>query len=372
VIELRDDVLTPFERELDELGDAPPVRSAHAALHLAMTEDYRDVAHAVDAAGTPEQILAHVDWETTRALRQRVNGLRLGIAEAMDTAQRFEIGWNGAKRLIEITGALDLCVPFIAGASSDHRPRIGSKQDLITAVAEQAAFIREAGGEPILLPMPWLVQASADEDDYVEVYRGIVARCDGPVWIHWLGETFLPSVAGYFPGRSFERVMAIDRAKIRGVKLSLLDAAREIRIRNALAQHGQVVVTGDDLHFAELIAGDDAGFSHALLGILDAIARPASIALRWLAHGRRDRFLEILRPCEDLGRHVFETPTPHYKAGLAFLAWLQGLQPNRDLPNHLERARDASHYRGCAVLASRAGAIENAALANERLSELFG
>jgi len=370
-LELDDGVLAPFEEELARLGEQPPVRRALAAAHVVMRAEYASVDHAPDRPGSPQEICAHVDWAATMELRRRLDRLGLGVAEAMDTAQRFEIGWTGAKRLIEETGRLGLAQPFMAGASADQRGRIRSREDLIDGVLEQASFLRVHGGEPILLPMTWLARERLDEDDYVEVYGEIVRRADGPLWIHWLGEEFLPELAGYFPGRSFERVMALDREKVRGVKISLLDAAREIAIRRALAPHGQLVLTGDDLHFADLIAGDEQGSSHALLGILDAVARPASLALRFLAHGRRDRFLELMRPCEELGRHVFSAPTRHYKAGLALLSWLNGLQENPMLPNHAERTRDRDHYARCAELASRAGAIEDAKRAANRLATLF-
>lgn len=366
-VALDDAVLDSYVRELQGLGPAPPARRAYAAAHVVMHASY-----AGEESTSTSVIAEHIDWGATRALRERFGTLGLGVAEAMDTAQRFELGWPSAMRLIEECAGLAPELPFIAGASTDHLEHVRCKDDLVGGVAEQAGFIRDRGGEPILLPMPWLSVERCGADDYVEVYRGIVERSDGPVWIHWLGEMFLPSLRGYFPGDSFERVLALDREKVRGVKLSLLDAEREVAIRRALAPHGQLVFSGDDLHFADLIAGDGEGYSHALLGILDAIARPASVALQLLAHGRRERFLELMRPCEELGRHVFAAPTQNYKAGLAFLAWLNGLQESPLLPFHLERERDRDHYLRCAELASACGAIEDATLAAERLTIIAG
>jgi hypothetical protein len=363
VIELDDGVLARHGTP----ADAAPVRQAHAAAHVMMLDSYADVDHAPDRPGAPDELAAHVDWEATMELRKRLDALGLGVAEAMDTAQRFELGWTCARRLIEGTGALGLARPFIAGASTDHLPAVRSKQDLVEGVSEQVRFVREQGGEPILLPMPWLCASGAGEDEYVEVYGEIVRRADGPLWIHWLGEAFLPALAGYFPGRSFERVMALDREQVPGVKLSLLDAEREVAIRRALAPHGQLVLTGDDLHFADLIAGDEHGHSHALLGILDAVARPAALALRFLASGDRAGYDALMRPCEALGRHVFAAPTPLYKAGLAFLSWLDGRQANPMLPNHLQRARDRAHFLRCAELASAAGVLEGVRGAADRL-----
>ena len=369
---LDDDVLAPFESELRE---APPTedegreaRLAFAAMHVAMQDGYAEVPHAPDRPGKPDELVACIDWDTTFALRRRLDGLGLGVAEAMDTAQRFELGWEGARRLIEGTGALGLRRPFVAGVSTDHLDTVRSIDDLVGAVCEQIAFVREHGGEPVVLPMPWLARERCGEDDYVATYRGILDGSEGALWLHWLGEMFLPELAGYFPGDSFERILALDRERFRGVKISLLDAEREVAIRRTLAPHGQRVLTGDDFHFARLIAGDEHGCSHALLGVFDGVARPASVALELLARGRRDAFLEVLTPCEAFGQHVFGKPTMHYKAGLAFVAWLNGLQPNPMLPNHLERARDRAHLVRCAELASACGAIEDAAVAADRLS----
>ena len=172
------------------------------------------------------------------------------------------------------------------------------------------------------------------------------------------------------PARASSASWPSTAEKIRGAKISLLDPEREIAIRRSLAPDGQVVFTGDDFHFGQLIAGDSHGHSHALLGILDAVARPASLALRFLAHGDRERYAELMTPCEALGLRVFGEPTQHYKAGLAFLAWLNGLQPNPMLPNHLERERDRAHYLACVELANAAGVIEDAELAARRLGAL--
>ena len=366
-LRLEDGLLEPHERELEALGAARPVRRVHAAARVVMRDAYRGVAHSARRPGSAEAVVQHIDWEATLAQRVRLDRLGFGVAEAMDTAQRFEIGWPGAARLIEQLGRARLDHTFVAGAAADQRDRIDSKHTLADAVIEQVELIASHGGEAVLLPMRFLADTNATADDYVATYRRIVEGTEGPLWVHWLGEMFVPELAGYFPEDSFERVMAIDRGRIRGVKVSLLDAGRERAIRSHLAPHGQVVLTGDDFHFADLIAGDADGFSHALLGVFDAIARPASVALRWLAHGRRDAFLALMRPCEALGQHVFQAPTMRYKAGLAFLAWLNGQQRNRMLPNHLELERDPAHYVECARLASLAGVLEDADGAAERL-----
>lgn len=373
---LDDGVLVPFREELAALdaaaGGAPPAcRLAFAAAHVVMKASYAGWTHAPEHPGDPTEIAAQIDWDATFALRRRLAAHGFGIAEAMDTAQRYEIGWAAAERLIEGTGALGLAHGFVAGASTDHLEFQLDADGVAEAWAWQANRILRAGGTPVLLPQPALTAWRLDAAAFVAVYRGAIERIDGPLYLHWLGEMFHPALRGYFPGDSLERVLALDPAKVRGVKLSLLDPALERRLRRAIRPRGQIVLTGDDLHFAALIGGDGPDdFSHALLGILDAVAAPAGLALRFLAHGRRARYDALMEPCEELGRAVFEPPVPHYKAGLAFLAWLNGWQEHRMLVNRAERGRDRAHFLRVARLASAAGCLEDAALALRRLGEL--
>ncbi|MBK7405254.1 MAG: DUF993 family protein [Phycisphaerales bacterium] len=293
----------------------------------------------------------------------------------------YEIGWPNARRLIELCGRLAPPTGFIAGAGTDQRPKIASPADLIDAVVEQCAIIHAAGGWPMILAMPWLSLNDSDEATYVEVYAQIIQQSEGPMFIHWLGPMFLPSLAGYFPGDSFSRIMGLDPAKVRGCKLSLLDAVLERRLRARLAERDQIMLTGDDFHFGELMEGDpdhtttidgrDAvvgDLSHGLLGVFDGIAAPASLALRTLAAGKLDDYRRIMRACEHYGRTVFEPPTQHYKVGLAFTAWLNGLQTNPMLPNHLESARDVAHLCRVVHAANDCGALINSTIATERLT----
>jgi hypothetical protein len=355
-------------------------RRAYAAARVVMRDGYAAVPHAPERPGTPAEIARWIDWDATLAQRARLSRLGFGVAEAMDTAQRFEIGWESAARLIRATGELELEHGFCAGASADHVPAVRSVDELAAGVAEQCAFIAAAGGVPVVLPMPWLAAHGAGEEAFVDAYARILARVDGPVIVHWLGAAFLPALAGYFPGASFRRVMALDPAKVRGAKLSLLDPGREIELRRELGARDQILLTGDDLHFARLILGGDrearpgahpverwtelAGrrvalgdFSHALLGVLDGIAAPAAGALARLDAGDVDGYLARMLPCEALGRLLFSPPTRHYKAGLAHLAHVAGLQSNAMLVNHVERARDAAHYARAEELARAAGAL---------------
>lgn len=354
-------------------------RLAYAAPHLVLREDYRQ------HPGAPEETLAHVDWDATLALRRRLDRLGFGIAEAMDTAQRFAIGWPVARRLIEETGRLGPRLPFIAGAGSDQAPRLTSRVQLVDAVLEQIRLIQGAGGIPIVLPMAWLPRHGASAAEYQDTYGAILRGSQGPLLLHWLGEMFAPELRGYFPGDSFARILALDPERWRGAKLSLLDSALELRLRRELCARGQILFTGDDLHFASLLLGEGAAsaqtrlgslpvplgdFSHALLGVLDAIAEPAARALACLAQGDTAGYSSLMAPCEELGRWLFQPPVQHYKAGLAFLSWLNGLQDNMMLVHREERSRELPYYRGAAERALRAGALADTPLCRARLQAL--
>ena len=359
--------------------EAPAVRVAFAAAHVILLDSYRQRTPDSDAGD-------HVDWPRTLAFRCHLASHRLGIAEAMDTAQRFELGWPTARRLIEECGTLQLETGFIAGAGADQRQAIGSVSELVDAVLEQIEVIEAAGGIPIVLPMPWLCRWKTDETGFVSAYRAIIEGARGPLFLHWLGPMFLAELEGYFPGDSLERILDIDPSKVRGVKMSMLDDALEIEVRRRCRERGQILLTGDDFHFSALIEGDGKGptgtvkigdlevpdgeFSHPLLGVFDGVAPAARRALAHLAAGDIPRYRRWMAPCEAYGQKVFEAPTASYKVGLAFTAWLNGQQPNRLLIDGLEESRDRQHLLEVARLASEAGCIVDAALASGRL-QLF-
>lgn len=360
-------------------------RLCYGALHVVMQPAYRTLGHSLAKPGDVAVIEEYIDWPATIALRQEMDGHGIGIAEAMDTAQRFFLGWPAAQRLIAATGALNLANGFCAGAGTDQLHAIASRKQLVDAVVEQCRFIGGHGGIPVILPMPWLCQTHATEQEFVDVYAAIIGQLDGPVFLHWLGPMFLASLEGYFPGDSFARIMALDPGVVRGCKLSLLDRAFEERVRRELLPREQVVLTGDDFHFGQLILGDGkeptrttmvgdrcvaiGDFSHALLGIFDAIGAPTRAAIDALQSGDAAGFTARMTSCEELGKHVFQSPTQHYKAGLAFLSWLNGSQDNFMLINREELQRSHEHYLRCAELARQAGCVRDAVTFDARLAE---
>ncbi|MCP4836319.1 MAG: dihydrodipicolinate synthase family protein [Phycisphaera sp.] len=378
-------------REGVDPGSTLP-RLCYAAAHVVMKPSYAGVEHSIDAPGTPDEIAEHLDWDATVAIRRGIGDTGMGIAEAMDTAQRFNLGWTAARRLIELTGSIGLEAGFCAGASTDHLEKADTTSRLVDGVVEQIDVIRKAGGVPVILPMPRLCELGTDEDGYVEVY-GDIARAagDGPLIVHWLGPMFLPSLEGYFPGDSFLRIMRHDPDRYRAAKLSMLDHDLEVRLRRDLLERDQLMLTGDDFHFGALIAGATEGiapvertiefdgrtvglgdFSHALLGILDAIADPAALALRRLGLGDRAGYDRIMLPCERLGQEIFKEPTRFYKSGLAFLAWIDGRQDNPMLVNHEETKRTRDDVFEVLRLANEAGALRDPAVVSQRLRRLTG
>lgn len=381
------DELERIRKTLGLDGASPSFpRLCYAAAHVVMKDSYGRVRHSVDRPGRPGEFAEHVDWDRTMDYRRYLDDLGFAIAEAMDTAQRFALGWSNAERLIQECGRLGLRNGFVAGAGYDHLDPGAGFDAIVEGVVRQARTVEQCGGETILLPIPALTAANADENCYVEIYKRIVEQLDGPVFIHWLGHAFMPALKGYFPGDSFFRVMALDPDKIKGAKLSLLDAEFERTARKRLLEANQFVLTGDDFHFGHLIRGGNqepsgktrvgvrpvplGDFSHALLGIFDGIAGPASLALHALGRGAAETYDELMGPCEELGRWIFQAPTQYYKSGLAFLAWLNGRQPNPMLLNHEEKNRSIEYYVQTAQLAARAGAIDDPAMAEQRLNRM--
>ena len=320
-----------------------------------------------------------LDWDATLAYRRHLWSLGFGVAEAMDTAQRgMGLDWPTSLALIRrsVAAAKDVPGAFLAcGAGTDHLasgPGVGI-DDVIRAYEEQCEAIEAASGRIILMASRALAAAARSPDDYVRVYARVLAQVKEPVIIHWLGEMFDPALAGYWGhadhGRAMDvclDVLAANRARIGGIKISLLDKDKEIAMRRRLPQ-GLRMYTGDDFNYAELIAGDDQGHSDALLGIFDAIAPAASAALAALAGGDDATFHAVLAPTVPLSRHIFKAPTRFYKTGVVFMAYLNGLQNHFVMVGGQQSARSAVHLADIFRLADAAGLLLDPDLAAQRM-----
>ncbi|HEY0920780.1 dihydrodipicolinate synthase family protein [Devosia sp.] len=354
---------------------APPAfnRIAYAAAHV-VSDPRRDA----DPWGNPA-----IDWEATMAFRRHLWGLGFKVAEAMDTAQRGGgLGWDAAKELIRRALAEAKAVPgadLACGAGTDHLPPQAARalDDVIAAYETQVEFVEAAGGRPILMASRALARVAKSVDDYHRVYGRILSQARGKVVLHWLGDMFDPELRGYWGADDFVQalptvlsIIADNKDKVEGIKISLLDHAKEVTLRDSLPD-GVLCFTGDDFNYAELIEGDGARFSHALLGIFDAVAPAASQALAALAAGDVATFRGVIAPTVPLSRKIFEAPTQHYKAGVVFLAWLNGHQNHFTMPAGLQSARGLMHYAEVFRLADRANVLDRPDLAVERARQLF-
>lgn len=324
-----------------------------------------------------------IDWERTIAFRHYLWDLGLGVAEAMDTAQRgMGLNWSGAQELIRHSleaarGRKDALIA--CGVGTDHlAPGPGlTIDDVVRAYEEQVAFVESLGGRIILMASRTLVAAAQSPDDYLRVYDRILRQTKQPVILHWLGEMFDPALAGYWGSNDHTSAMdtCVDLInshadKVDGVKISLLSAEKEIAMRRRLAPAVRMY-TGDDFNYAELIAGDEQGHSHALLGIFDAIAPAASAALASLGAGDEARFHAILVPTVPLSRHIFKAPTRFYKTGVVFLAYLNGLQDHFVMLGGQQSARSLVHLAELFRLADKARVLRDPDLATLRMRQVL-
>jgi hypothetical protein len=337
-----------------------------------------------------------IDWEATIAYRQRLWRRGLGVAEAMDTAQRgmgldlptsLELIRRSLDAARDVPGALVAC-----GCGTDHLDPAAatSVDDVVHAYEQQMAAIEKHGGKLIVMASRALARVARSPADYERVYDRVLMQSRQPVILHWLGDMFDPALAGYWLGSDAGRdddaieramdvalgVIAANPGKVDGIKISLLDKDREIAMRRRLPE-GVRMYTGDDFNYAELIAGDGTGsaknhqHSDALLGIFDAIAPAASAALDALAGGDVARFHAILAPTVPLSRHVFQAPTRFYKTGIVFLAWLNGHQRHFTMVGGQQSARSLVHFAEAFRLADAAGLLERPELATARMRQLL-
>jgi len=330
-----------------------------------------------------------IDWDTTIAYRRRLWSLGLGVAEAMDTAQRgMGLDWPTSLELIRRTldAARDVPGALVAsGCGTDHLApdAVTSVDGVIRAYEEQMAAIERLGGRLIVMASRALARVARGPDDYARVYGRALSQARQPVILHWLGEMFDPALAGYWGGADVDAAMetalgviASHASKVDGIKISLLDKHKEIAMRRRLPP-GVRMYTGDDFDYAELIAGDGVGdepthrHSDALLGIFDAIAPAASAALAALAAGDSQRFHDLLAPTVPLSRHIFRAPTRFYKTGVVLMAWLNGHQNHFVMVGGQQSARSLLHFAEAFRLADQAGLLEQPELAVRRMKTLL-
>ena len=337
-----------------------------------------------------------IDWDTTIAYRLRLWRMGLGVAEAMDTAQRgMGLDWPTSLELIRrsIDAARDVPGALLAsGCGTDHLAPEAARtvDDVIRAYEAQMEAIEKLGGRLIVMASRALARVARSPADYERVYDRILAQAREPVILHWLGDMFDPALKGYWGSDDTQRatdtalgIIAAHPAKVDGIKISLLDKDKEIAMRRRLPATGGSdglgvrMYTGDDFNYAELIAGDGVGEcptqrrSDALLGIFDAIAPAASAALAALAAGNAQRFHEILAPTVPLSRHIFRAPTRFYKTGVVFMAWINGHQDHFTMVGGQQSARSALHFAELFRLADAAGLVEPPDLAVHRMRTLL-
>jgi len=316
---------------------------------------------------------ADLDWDATLAFRHRLFSLGLGVAEAMDTAQRgMGLDFAATTELVRRTCAEARAVggavggSVAAGVGTDQLAPGPHSLDVIRAAyEEQLAIVEDAGAQPILMASRHLAAAARTSEDYLQLYSGLLAQVRRPAVLHWLGEVFDPSLAGYWGSRdvptatdAFVELVQANAARVDGVKVSLLDAEHEKELRRRLPA-GVRLYTGDDFNYPELIEGDGGFHSDALLGIFAGIANVAAASLVRLDAGDVAGFRAALDPTVPLARHVFGAPTPYYKAGIAFLNWLDGRQPGYAMVGGLHSARSAVHQAETFRLADEAGVLED-------------
>jgi hypothetical protein len=350
----------------------PFTRIVFAAAHVVA-----DPLAGADPSGAPA-----IDWKATLKYRKRLLDLGFGIAEAMDTSQRgMGLDWANALELIRrsLDAAGDRALQIASGVGTDHLPAEDARSvdDVVRAYLEQLHAVQKLNGRVILMASRALVRVAKSPDDYLKVYARVLAEADQPVILHWLGEMFDPALKGYWGGDKFDGTMETalaminaNVAKVDGIKISLLDDQKEIVMRRRLPASVKMY-TGDDFNYPALIAGDERGFSHALLGIFDPIAPAASAALVAQAKGDMARYHELMEPTVPLSRLIFRAPTQYYKTGIVFLAWLNGFQDHFVMVNGAQAMRPLQYFIDVFKLADQARLLRDPELAIARMNTLL-
>ncbi|MFB7448449.1 dihydrodipicolinate synthase family protein [Streptomyces sp. NPDC056194] len=354
------------------LSTAGPLtsRTVFSAAHV-VADPYADTTPDAPAA---------VDWDATLAFRRHLWSHGLGVAEAMDTAQRgMGLDWAGAAELIRRSAAEARGVGgrIACGVGTDQLTGPASLPEIRAAYEEQLALVEESGAQAVLMASRALAAAATGPEDYLDLYGHLLRQAGEPVILHWLGPMFDPALDGYWGSRdldaateTFLDMIAAHPDKVDGIKVSLLDARREVGLRRRLPE-GVRCYTGDDFHYPELIAGDEQGFSHALLGIFDPLGPLAAEAVRLLDTGDEEAFRKTLDPTVELSRHLFQPPTRFYKTGVVFLAWLAGHQDHFAMVGGLQSARSLPHLARAYELADGLGLFPDPARAESRMRSLL-
>ena len=316
-----------------------------------------------------------VDWDATLRFRQQLWDQGLGLAEGVD--------WPTALELIQRTMQAAKVHPMrprvACGAGTDHKPSadLATPAAIAAAYTDQAEAIEAAGGQLILMASRAFTAINAGPDTYHRVYRQLIDGAKDPVILHWLGDMFDPALTGYWGSADVAAasdfvlgLIAEKPGKVDGIKISLLDQAHEEALRARLPD-GVRLYSGDDFNYVPLIEGDGTRHSHALLGIFAAIAPAASQALEALAQGDSATYHRLLTPTVPLSREIFRAPTRFYKAGIAFLAWLNGHQLHFVMPTGFQSSRDITHYADVFRLADLAGLLAQPDLAESRMKTLL-
>lgn len=348
-----------------------PARVVYSAAHV-VADPFTDN----DPSGS-----GAVDWEATIRFRHHLHGLGLGIAEAMDTAQRgMGLDWSGALELIRRTRQ-DLPDALVAnGCGTDHLDPAAARslEDIKRAYMEQLEAVQALDARVILMASRAMARVASGPDDYISLYGDLLSACDHPAILHWLGDMFDPALAGYWGSDDFERaletvvtIIESNVDKVEGIKISLLDKDKEVTLRRRLPARVRMF-TGDDFNYPELIQGDDQGYSDALLGIFDPLAPAAAHAVNLLGQGDTVGFRATLDPTVPLARLIFRAPTQYYKTGVVFLAWLNGFQDHFIMLNGSQSMRSLPYFTEVFRLADSCGLLRDPERAVDRMKRLLG
>ncbi|PIM84953.1 dihydrodipicolinate synthase family protein [Raoultella planticola] len=349
-------------------------RIAYAAAHVVIDPQHQ----GADWLNNPR-----IDWDSTLAYRHHLWRLGFNIAEAMDTAQRgMGVSWEIAKELIIRSLQEAQTVPgadLAAGVGTDQLEAAHDTtlEQVIAAYEEQMELVEKHNGKIILMASRALAKVAKTPQDYLAVYNRLLEQSQDKIILHWLGEMFDPALTGYWGSTDFAaaadtvlEIIANNVDKVEGIKISLLSKEKEVAFRKRLPSQVKMY-TGDDFNYPELIAGEDGHYSHALLGIFDAIAPVAAAALNELAQGNSGEYYRLMNPTVALSREIFKAPTQYYKAGIVFLAWLNGHQSHFSMAGGMQAAREISHYAEIFRLADQAGLLQNPQLATRRMKNLL-